>query len=606
MNTCEPSGADVHRTARLAEVWRADRWTLLLASVLLTVVVARLMVPSQGGLGALLHYPLSYENDGIACLHTVRKLLDGWYLFSHRAGYPAGASFYDYPMSDTGSLLIIKVLGMLTGSAVAAANLYFLLGLPTAFAAAHLVLRMLGMQRAFAMACAAVFAVLPFHFLRLEHLFLTWYFQVPVYVYAGHLLYRAGRQDRLSGFLKHHWRLCLLLAALSSFGMYHAFFGALLICTCALGGWLRSRSATAVAMGAVFSASITLGLLANIAPHYLLSPFKAPNPDVATRAPFESELYGLKLTQLLVPNVYHRSGDMRRIGEAYLSFPLTNENHTAALGLIGGVGVIVLIWSLLSLIAKPQGDSIDRPLALSFVALFLFATVGGLSTVFASLVSPVIRGTNRASVFLGFLALAMLFFKLDGRFKAVTWPARTVQAAVLLVLVVIGLWDQIPRVNKPFVEAQRTLFDQDSQFIGAIEASLPRGAAVFQLPYMAYPESPPVHQLGTYGLTIGFTHSQTLRWSYGAMRGRPEDTPARAASALPTPQMLERIKALGFTGIYIDRRGYADGARQLERDILASQGALHAITHPAGHIVFYKLPTASAPAKAPLAQGKPA
>jgi hypothetical protein len=54
-----------------------------------------------------------------------------------------------------------------------------------------------------------------------------------------------------------------------------------------------------------------------------------------------------------------------------------------------------------------------------------------------------------------------------------------------------------------------------------------------------------------------------LRWSWGAMKGRPEDlTPSFVGR--PVEQLLPDLAALGFDGIYIDRRGFADHGDQIE------------------------------------------
>lgn len=575
----------------LREILRADSWVLLLGALLLSALAIRLNMLSGDTLGTFLQFPLSYADDGIAGLHTIRKLMDGWYLSTPRIGYPSGATFYDYPMADVGSLLVLKALAMLSGSPATAANLFFILGFPLAYASAHLTLRLHGLSRWAACACAILFAALPYHFLRLEHLFLTWYFQVPIYFHAGVLAFWAGKDDKPLAFLARHWRLGLLLAVLSSFGLYYAFFGALLICVCGLAGWLRNRSFTALAGAGAASALISAGLALSIAPHYAMTPYQGSNPDAVIRWAYESEVYGLKLTQLLTPQIHHRSPKLRRIAERYhRDFPLANENHTASLGLIGGIGVLIILWQSLALMAgADRPHRIQQPLVVAFMALLLFATIGGLSTVFSSTLSPVIRGTNRASVFLGFLALAAFFFSTQSWFERTGKPGIAARRVALGLLLLLGLWDQSPKLDRARIQAQRDAFLQDEKFIHAIEASLTPGAAIFQLPYMVYPEGPMVHRLATYGLTIGYTHSTHLRWSYGAMRGRPEDAYARATSTLPAGELIGKLKADGFSGLYIDRRGYADGGAELERALQQAGAPLSRIVHPSGQIAFYRL-----------------
>jgi hypothetical protein len=105
----------------------------------------------------------------------------------------------------------------------------------------------------------------------------------------------------------------------------------------------------------------------------------------------------------------------------------------------------------------------------------------------------------------------------------------------------------------------------DAKFTAAIQARMPHGAAIFQLPQMPFPEgyAEPVYGLEIYGagfttsyeLMRGYLHSSGLRWSYGAMKGRPADW----ASELVTKPMSFAVKAAavdGFDGLWIDLQGY--------------------------------------------------
>jgi phosphoglycerol transferase len=91
---------------------------------------------------------------------------------------------------------------------------------------------------------------------------------------------------------------------------------------------------------------------------------------------------------------------------------------------------------------------------------------------------------------------------------------------------------------------------------------MPAGAAIFQLPLMAYPESPPVNELGDYELFRGYLHSSTLRWSYGAIKGREASQWQRSVFALPIEMSMAQIRARGFSGIYLDRRGFRDNTAE--------------------------------------------
>ena len=90
---------------------------------------------------------------------------------------------------------------------------------------------------------------------------------------------------------------------------------------------------------------------------------------------------------------------------------------------------------------------------------------------------------------------------------------------------------------------------------------------IFQLPYMLFRESPMVGQVTSYDPFRAYLHSETLRWSFGAMRNRDADIWQRRVTVKPLHTLVEAVAAAGFSGIYLDRYGYADGEAGLEAQL---------------------------------------
>jgi len=84
---------------------------------------------------------------------------------------------------------------------------------------------------------------------------------------------------------------------------------------------------------------------------------------------------------------------------------------------------------------------------------------------------------------------------------------------------------------------------------------------------MAFPEVPPISGVETYGLARGPINSNTIKWSYGAIKGRMADDFFKVLSEQDITKQLEIIRNMDFNGIYIDRRGFTDQGLQLERQI---------------------------------------
>src|SRR5690606_25825939 len=144
--------------------------------------------------------------------------------------------------------------------------------------------------------------------------------------------------------------------------------------------------------------------------------------------------------------------------------------------------------------------------------------------------SPAIRAWNRISIFIGFGAVALLLiFVQNALSKASAGGKRKfLQPFVCVFLICLAVLDQMaPRVHNSR-EYYKTAFLNDKEFIAEIENQLAAGSAIYQLPYIGFPEVAPIQQLGSYDPLVGFLHSRTLRWSSGGMKGRPGDLFFRA------------------------------------------------------------------------------
>ena len=134
-------------------------------------------------------------------------------------------------------------------------------------------------------------------------------------------------------------------------------------------------------------------------------------------------------------------------------------------------------------------------------------------------------------------------------------------------MLVVGILDATPLGLAPRREEIKAAYDRDAEFIGRIEATLAPGSMVFQLPLLEFPEALTVGKMAAYDPGRAYLHSRTLRWSYGAMKGRFDDAWQKAAVDQPTSAMLRSLALAGFSGIYVDRDGYNDRGVALEADL---------------------------------------
>jgi hypothetical protein len=131
----------------------------------------------------------------------------------------------------------------------------------------------------------------------------------------------------------------------------------------------------------------------------------------------------------------------------------------------------------------------------------------------------------------------------------------------------VGLFDQAGIYSTPDYNSIKKKFLDDKKLITQIEQALPLNAMIFQLPYIAYPESVHPYKMIDYDHLRSYLHTTKLRWSYGAVKGRAGDIWQQEAASKSTAYMIKEITDKGFKGISINRNGYKDNGEKIIREI---------------------------------------
>jgi phosphoglycerol transferase len=546
-----------------------------------------------------LRIPLTSANDARFTALCVKGLLEhGWYLDNDRVGAPGGLNLADFPMSDNLHFLLLKLVGLAVRDVGRTINLYYLLTFPLTALATLFVLRRLGVSYPPAFVAAELFTALPYHFFRGEvHLMLASYYLVPfavlvaVWLYLGEavLLRREERGWRLALSSRKSLAAVAVCLLLSAGGVYYAFFTCALLATAALAAALRLRAWQPLLAGGLLVGLIVGGTLANLAPTLLYHLAHGPNRAVAHTEREGAEIYGLKVTQLVLPITGHRVPLLATIKARYnRAAPLVNENDCASLGVIGSVGFVVLL--LRAVLRRRLAPKLPDALGVLNLAAVLLGTVGGFGALFSFFLLPPIRGYNRLSVFIAFFALALVAWGMDrlaARWAGSSWGRRAVYG-LLGLLLALGLFDQTIPAHAPDHAALQASFAQDAAFVASIEARLPPGASVMQLPYVPFPESPPVHDMQDYDHLRAYLHSHSLRWSYGAVKGRATDEWQQRATSQPPAELVTTLEQAGFAGLYLNRVGFADGGESLVKS-LQGAGLGEPIRSSDGRLLFFDL-----------------
>ena len=566
---------------RSTSVWK-DAACIAAGGFISIMLASVLMTGWPAGLIPNLASPYSYSGDALFQYWMTQRATEGWVFDNPRSGFPFGSPSFDYPGSDVGNLLLAKLFGKVLATYFGAANVYFLAGFAVAFAVTFWVLRRFSIRRDVAFAGAALFAFTPYHFERMliGHTFYTWYFVVPLYIYCGFTVFESSLRAA------HLAKRCLALAIASCFGVYFAFFGVLVIMACGIAGAAKLRALRPAWLALGFSAVIAIGVLCNLAPSLAYTASHGKNQEVAVRSAVETESYSMKLTHMILPHREHRVEFLRALSVDYAKrYPLLNND--GAIGIAGLMGLFVLLAAFVSSSVGIAPEPRMGVLLLLTGMTLVFSMVGGLNVVFAMLVSPLIRGWERFSIFIAFFAIAALAIAADRLLR--DRPGKHWLPAAVALLALGAFFEQTAAPGTYQAHAGRDAFMQDRSFVQEIEASLPPRSAIYQLPYMDFPEVAPMNALGPYDPLTGFLNSKELRWSAGGMKGREAANFYKTLARKPLQEQVNTVKEMGFAGIYIDRRGYPDNGVGVIDDFTALLGRGPTIYRKDGVIVFFRL-----------------
>jgi len=137
------------------------------------------------------------------------------------------------------------------------------------------------------------------------------------------------------------------------------------------------------------------------------------------------------------------------------------------------------------------------------------------------------------------------------------------------VLVVLGLLDQTSPALVPNYQTMKDVTQTQKAFGAQLQAALPEGSMIFQLPYVAFPGAGRTmpNGVGDYDHLVPYIYSDGLKWSFGAMNGRETAAWQSKTATLPAPQMVQELKDTGFAAIYVDQVAYADNGKQIVTDL---------------------------------------
>jgi hypothetical protein len=525
-----------------------------------------------GGRSRDLHTPLRFGIDSaILMMQSKTTLEHGWWWSNPRLGAPSTLNNLLWPSHSNVDQALLKGVGLVTRELGFTVNVTWLLMLGLAGSSATYCMRLLGAGPASAVVMGTLFALSPYAIYRgLEHFMLVTYL-VPFSASLA-MLIAAGDARELSR--KRRWSLYLGCLLTGFNYAYYALFGTIFLAVGVAAGLLSGARWRAWVPGVIGIGAVVLAVVINVLPSYRAWAIEGRPVTIPQKVPAEAEVYGLKIRHLLSPVWGQTFGPLAAWNkrDAWARFPLETENTGARLGIVAAAGLIGALGCVVAAARVRQTPTGRTALAAGqmTVAGILFATIGGFGVLFNLFVAPDIRAYNRITPFLAFFALFVVALGCD----LVMRRSRAAGGVLLAAVLMIGLWDQ----SFPFAginaaaAATRDEYRRVESFVREVEAELPTGSRVLELPFMFYLNEPTRVRHVVHDSFKPYLVSQHLRWNYPALSNEQVRW-QQAAMKVPEQDLPAVMAREGFAVLWVDKYGYEDLAAALLAKLQATPGA---------------------------------
>jgi hypothetical protein len=545
---------------------------------------------------------LGYDADAMAVLAQIKAAAQGDFppfvtKNVRQLGAPFVGNWNDVPIVEQ---LLYWLAGCLAGvtSVFFAANALVVFSHALAAVGFYAVSRALGGERGLCLAGGLVFGFARFPFTRqIHHPQVLYDWHVPACLLVGWWVLDG------SGLTRRDRRFWIAVAIAVATGIQHPYYTNMFVQLTGLAclvQWARGRREAAGAGLAVCGAAMA-AFLVMCGNYFAYKLLHGGNPAGLVRRFQWLEFYALKPLDLFMPPPDHRLPALAGLGRGYFENVLVPGEIPPSCYL-GMVGIAALTWLAVVSVRRALATP-SRPLpAESWQVLWILAysVIGGVNCLVGVCGIQLFRSANRYSIFILAIALVWAIRRLS-RMPLAGRMGWGLSAAV----VALALWDQVPPAPTAATIADvAARVDSDRAFTRALEARLPQGAMIFQLPFMKYPEQP-APGVSASDHFRPFLYTDTLRFSFGSMAGRQDTAWQEPLLSGGLQAAIAGLERYGFAALYVNRAGYQDGGAELLK-ALAALGRNETVASPRGDLVAVLLEPAAVPELPPGLPTEPA
>jgi len=533
--------------------------------IVLSLAVCVIWLTIEDRWGDNFSIPTRYEADSHYVLGMMKLAKDGDLgLFTHIETSSLGAPFRgqlnDFIEAERVIVWLGGQIARVTGL-IPAANIMVLLSCIVASISFYVSARLWRISKLHSLAFAIVYAFLPQSQRSLDHLGIAFSGLLPLQFYCCWYLATVQKLSWRSFRFKLTFAVGLLSGCLN---IYWIFFFIQLYALALLCRIAKRRSDFAVSLIPLAATVFTTGLLLGSFVIYRVS--NGVNTAALVRSYFDVERWALKPIDLLLPrwgtDLGISSGFFARYYDGRLE---VGEGWGAYVGICAIFGLLVLFFKEIRRQLNKRSPSLPY-LALCWI--IAYSSFGGIHAIVSFILNFYdIRATNRYSAAVAALGLLYFAFIINRLMRNWSFRAKLCSLALLASLAIL---DQSPIIQKYTSNSndsikRRVMADRDLAL--RLEDCLGEGAMIYTLPAVDFPE--PFQGRGAYMLNYFFYNSMRpflfstkLRYSYGSNKGRQGADWQLDVQELPAEEMASRLESYGFSGILLDRKGYADRGDQ--------------------------------------------
>jgi phosphoglycerol transferase len=501
-----------------------------------------------------------------------------WILVNPDLGFPGFQDHGHFPITDWVSVTQMWILTNIFDSPRVVANTFAIGTYFTAALAFYLLARFERVDRWAAAACGLAFSILPWHFMRLGHVFLSSYFSVPISLALVSMI--AGRKLP-NGSARHFYAALVMAIVVGSNGVYYSLMASMMLILVVFVGAARSGWRLPTGKEMLVIAMVPVSTLISVVVNRLSIRSELSGGNTVVRSPIESYHHGGNPATLAFPSPGTRSG---RWLSQYLDFGFPNGGSfegDAYLSSPAVLAILVTCWLIALRWASRAEPTRQSALWHShywpglFIFVGAFFTVGGLGAVFSYWVSSDIRAWGRFSITMVAIAFLVLGIVQTTLARGENNLRRRISRISIAFVMIGSLVDISGSGSVPPVQANASLGADVSDLVTRIEAITNTNCPILQLPLVQGPEAGQRNAMGDYSHLLAYIYSNKLRWSYGAIKGTEHGSWGMNVADDPA-QLFALARADGFCGVLIDSYGYPSAseatsvARSLEGPLVES------------------------------------